>query len=136
MRFSLQNVNRAMIAFDLVLGSAATLAPEQTLRALGHERPSADARALFQRCGPVWLTYSAAHTVAAVRGRPEDWWALSWLRGTELFTDVLWARSPAFRRPGASTLLTLAGPANLALVIAFAHTARTTKRPGPRGASS
>ena len=37
----------------------------------------------------------------AVRGEPRDWWALAWLRGTEWFTDVLWASSPAVSRPGA-----------------------------------
>src|SRR5881628_698603 len=93
---ALRQSNRTMIAFDLVLGSAALLAPDQTLRALGHDRPSADARHLFRRCGPIWLTFVVAHAVAERRGNPEDWWALAWLRGTELATDALWSRSPAF----------------------------------------
>jgi len=40
--------NRGMVAFDLVLGAATIAAPDATLRVLGHERPSADARELFQ----------------------------------------------------------------------------------------
>ena len=47
--------------------------------------------------------------------RPEDWWALAWLRGTELATDVLWSRSPALSRGGARQGLWLAGVANLAM---------------------
>ena len=95
-----------MIAFDLVLGSAAIAAPEATLRVLGHDEPSPDAAHLFRRCGPIWLTFAAAHAVADRRGEPRDWWALAWLRGTEIATDALWARSPAVSRPGAK-----AGPA-------------------------
>jgi hypothetical protein len=108
-----------MIAFDLVLGSAAILAPTATLKAVGHDRPSADAEHLFRRCGPIWLTFAAAHAVAERRGRPEDWWALAWLRATELATDVLWSRSPAFSRPGARQGLWLAGAANLAMMFGF-----------------
>ena len=89
-----------MIAFDLVLGSAAIAAPQATLRVLGHDEPSPDAAHLFRRCGPVWLTFAAAHAVAAVRGEQRDWWALAWLRGTEIATDVLWSASPALSRPG------------------------------------
>ena len=53
--------NRNMIGFDLALGTGALLAPDATLRALGHEDPSPDARELFRRCGPIWLTFAAAH---------------------------------------------------------------------------
>ena len=60
--------NRGMIAFDAVLGTATLVAPRQTLWVLGHERASADAEALFRRCGPIWLTYAAAHIVAQRRG--------------------------------------------------------------------
>lgn len=116
---ALRVTNRNMIAFDLVLGSAAALAPAATLRVLGHDRPSADAEHLFRRCGPIWLTFAAAHAVAERRGKPEDWWALAWLRGTELATDVLWSRSPAFTRPGARQGLWLAGAANLAMAVGF-----------------
>jgi hypothetical protein len=65
---ALQITNRNMAVFDLVLGSAAIAAPEATLRVLGHDEPSPDAAHLFRRSGPVWLTFAAAHTVAAVRG--------------------------------------------------------------------
>jgi len=126
MRFSdfLQRTNRAMIVFDLLLGSAALAAPEATLRALGHDRPSDDAKHLFRRCAPIWLTFSAAHAVAARRGEPRDWWALAWLRGTEIATDVVWAGSPAVSRPGAKLGLRAAGAFNLALAAGFASLAR------------
>jgi hypothetical protein len=120
----LRITNRNMIAFDLALGSGAVLAPDATLRVLGHEAPSEDARELFRRSGPVWLTFAAAHTVAAKRGEPRDWWALAWLRGTEIATDVLWSRSPAFSRPGARAGLWLAGAGNLAMAIGFGALAR------------
>jgi hypothetical protein len=63
----LRNLNRNMIAFDLVLGSGAVLAPAATLRVLGHNEPSDDARELFRRCGPIWLTFAAAHLIAYQR---------------------------------------------------------------------
>jgi hypothetical protein len=116
--------NRGMVVFDLVLGAGALLAPSATLRVLGHDQPSPDAEWLFRRAGPIWLTFSAAHAVAAHRGRPEDWWAVAWLRGTELFTDVVWARSPAIRRPFHRTALRLAGAGNLAMAVAYAARAR------------
>ena len=114
-----------MIAFDLVLGSGALLAPSQTLRVLGHDEPSDDARELFRRCGPIWLTFAAAHLVAYRRNRAKDWWALSWLRGTELATDILWSRSPAFSRPGARAGMWFAGLSNAAMAIGFAYLSRT-----------
>jgi hypothetical protein len=116
--------NRGMVAFDLLLGTAAIAAPDATLRVLGHEAPSDDARELFRRCGPIWLTFAAAHLVAARRDRPEDWWALAWLRATEWFTDALWSSSPAVSRPGAKAALRAAGMANLAMSAAFARLAR------------
>ena len=62
--------------------------------AAARARPPVRGRAhLFRRCGPIWLTFAAAHAVAAARDRPEDWWALAWLRGTEIATDVVWSRS-------------------------------------------
>jgi hypothetical protein len=120
----LRTLNRGMIAFDIALGSGALLAPDATLRALGHEPPSDDARELFRRCGPIWLTFAAAHAVAAVRDRPEDWWALAWLRGTEIATDVVWSRSAAVSRPGARAGLWLAGAFNLGVAMGFAGLAR------------
>jgi hypothetical protein len=119
----LRQTNRNMIAFDLALGTAALLAPTATLRVLGHDAPSEDAKHLFQRCGPIWLTFAAAHLVAERRGRSEDWWALAWLRGTELATDAVWARSPAVTRPGAKAGLVMAGVSNLAMSLGFAHLA-------------
>jgi hypothetical protein len=116
--------NRGMVAFDLLLGTATIAAPDATLRVLGHDPPSADARELFRRCGPIWLTFAAAHLVADRRDRPEDWWALSWLRATEWFTDALWANSAAVSRPGAKAGLRAAGLANLAMSAAFASLAR------------
>jgi hypothetical protein len=120
----LRRTNRNMIAFDLALGTGALLAPTATLRVLGHDHPSEDAEHLFRRCGPIWLTFAAAHLIAERRNRPRDWWALAWLRGTELATDAVWARSPAVSRPGAKAGLLLAGAANLAMTLGFAHLAR------------
>jgi hypothetical protein len=120
----LRRLNRNMIVFDLALGSGALLAPSQTLRLLGHEEPSDDALELFRRCGPIWLTFAAAHLVAYRRNRAKDWWALSWLRGTELATDIVWSRSEAFSRPGARAGLWFAGISNLAMTLGFGHLAR------------
>jgi hypothetical protein len=121
---ALRLVNRNMIAFDLVLGSAAIAAPAATLRVLGHEEPAPDAAHLFRRCGPIWLTFAAAHIVAERRGSPADWQSLAWLRGTEIATDALWSRSPAVSRPGAKLGLCLAGVANVAMAAGFAWMAR------------
>jgi len=121
---ALRLTNRNMIGFDLALGTGALLAPDATLRVLGHDRPSADARELFRRCGPIWLTFAAAHAAAAARDEPEDWWALAWLRGTELATDIVWSRSGAFSRPGARAGLWFAGASNLAMAAGFGWLAR------------
>jgi hypothetical protein len=116
---TLRLTNRTMIGFDLALGTGALLAPDATLRVLGHDRPSTDARELFRRCAPIWLTFAAAHATAAARGEQRDWWALAWLRGTEVATDVLWSRSPSFSRPGARAGLWAAGAFNLAVALGF-----------------
>ncbi len=129
----LRLTNRNMIGFDLLLGSAALLAPSATLRALGHEEPVPEARELFRRCGPIWLTFAAAHAVAEHRGDPDDWWALAWLRGTEIATDAVWSRSPALTRPGARAGLRLAGAANLAMALGFGWLARERGRGRRRG---
>jgi hypothetical protein len=121
---ALRLTNRNMIGFDLALGTGALVAPDVTLRVLGHEEPSPDARHLFRRCGPIWLTFAAAHAVAEGRDSPEDWWALAWLRGTELATDIVWSRSASFSRPGARAGLWFAGVANLAMALGFAKLAR------------
>ncbi|HSS34336.1 MAG TPA: hypothetical protein VLL27_13755 [Solirubrobacterales bacterium] len=117
---ALRITNMNMIAFDLLLGSAAIAAPAATLKVLGHDEPSPDAKHLFRRCGPIWLTFAAAHAVAAKRGRAGDWQSLAWLRGTEIATDALWAQSPAVSRPGAKLGLYFAGVANVAMAAGFA----------------
>ena len=121
---TLKITNRNMVAFDLLLGSAAIAAPAATLKVLGHDEPSPDAKHLFRRCGPIWLTFAAAHLVAERRGEERDWWALAWLRGTEIATDALWAQSPAVSRPGAKLGLYAAGAANVAMAAGFAWMSR------------
>lgn len=116
--------NRVMVGFDLLLGSAAIAAPASTLKVLGHDHPSPDAEHLFRRCGPIWLTFAAAHLIADRRGSKADWQSLAWLRGTEIATDALWAASPALSRPGAKAGLRLAGVANLAMAAGFAWMSR------------
>src|SRR3954447_8402091 len=120
----LRDLNRGMIAFDLALASGALVAPDRTLAVLGHDRPSDDARELFRRCAPIWLTFAAAHAMAAKRGDSRDWWALAWLRGTEIATDILWSRSRAFTRPGARAGLWFAGASNLAMALGFGRLGR------------
>lgn len=120
----LRQTNRNMAVFDLLLGAGALAAPDQTLKVLGHDDPSDDARELFRRCGPIWLTFAAAHAVAHRRGAERDWWALAWLRGTEIATDAVWAGSPAFSRPGARAGLIGAGVANAAMAAGFAWLSR------------
>jgi hypothetical protein len=124
-----RNVNRGMIAFDLALGSGALLAPDATLKVLGHERPGTETRELFRRLGPVWLTFAMGHALAAARGEPRDWWALAWLRGTEMATDAVWSRSPAFERPGARAALWLAGAFNVSVAVGFGLLARRAAQP-------
>jgi hypothetical protein len=124
---ALRLTNRNMIAFDLALGTGALAAPAATLRVLGHEQPTPEAAALFQRCGPVWLTFAAAHLIADRRGSSADWWALAWLRGTEIATDVVWSASPAFTRPGARQGLWFAGLSNLAMAVGFGWLAKRSR---------
>lgn len=116
--------NRFMIAFDLLLGGGALLAPATTMKVLGHEHPSPDAEHLFRRAAPIWLTFAAAHAIAERRGEQRDWWALAWLRGTEIATDAIWAESPAVSRPGAKLGLRFAGVANVAMAAGFAWLSR------------
>jgi hypothetical protein len=116
----LERLNAGMVLFDLGLGALAIAAPRTGLRLLGHRRPPDDAAWLFRRCGPIWLTFAAGHLAAARRGEPRDWWALAWLRGTEIATDALWAQSPAFRADWrARQALRLAGVGNLAMALGF-----------------
>jgi hypothetical protein len=121
----LRRVNAGLAAFDIALGSTAIAAPRTGLRLLGHSEPSEDAEWLFRRCGPIWLTFAAAHLVAATRDDPHDWWALAWLRGTELATDALWSASPGFAAdPRARLSLRAAGVFNLAVALGFARMAK------------
>jgi hypothetical protein len=121
---ALRIANASMIPFDLWLGTTALVAPDLLLRLLGHERPTPEARQLLRRCGPIWLTYAAAHVLAHRRGEPRDWWAVAWLRGTEIATDIVWSRSPGFTRPGARAGLWFAGAYNLALALGAGARAR------------
>ena len=122
---ALRRQNRFMIAFDLALGSAAIAAPRGTLRVVfGHEEPSPDAEHLLRRCGPIWLTFAAAHAMAERRGEVRDWYALAWLRATEIATDALLSRSPASKRPGARAGLWFAGASNVAMALGFAWLSR------------
>ena len=127
---TIRAVNAGMVGFDLALGTGALLAPAKTLRLLGHDVPNEDAEHLFQRCGPIWLTFAAAHLVAHKRDEPRDWHALAWLRGTEWLTDVVWSSSPAVNRPGAKAGLWLAGAANVAMSAGFAHLAQQRRKKG------
>jgi hypothetical protein len=122
--------NRFMIGFDLILGSATLVAPRSTLRLLGHDEPSAEVIAGFRRLSWVWLTFSAAHANAERNDRPEDWWALAWLRGTEILADPIWSSSPGWRRPGSRPSLWFSGVANTAMTAGFAWLA--TRKPAKR----
>lgn len=123
---ALLQTNRNMAIFDLGLGAGALLAPRRIAQLLfGHDDPSEDALYWLRRSGPVWLTFAAAHLIAMRRGEPRDWWALAWLRGTEIATDAVLARSPAISRPSARVGLVLAGVANLAMALGFARLARS-----------
>src|SRR3954451_16499514 len=106
-----------MVGFDLALGSGALLAPRQTLAVLGHEAPTPDAEFLFRRCGPIWLTFAAAHALAAQRGERRDWWALAWVRRAGWHSDALWFGPPACTRPGARAGLWFAGLGNAAMAL-------------------
>jgi len=114
----LRSQNRFMIGFDVVLGTATLVAPDRTLAVLGHREPSDDAREAFRRCAPIWLTFAAAHTMAEVRGEPRDWWAIAWLRGTEIATDALWSRSRSFNSRGRRGMW-FAGASNAGMALGF-----------------
>jgi len=126
MRRALETLNVGMIAFDVALGSVALASPRTGLRLLGHRFPSDDAAWLFRRSGTLWLTFAAGHLVAARRGRPEDWWALAWLRGTEIATDAIWAAgSPGLAaNPRGRAILYAAGLANAGMALGFGARAR------------
>jgi hypothetical protein len=112
--------NRFMIGFDLALGSATLIAPRGTLRFFGHEEPSPEVIAGFRRLSWVWLTFAAAHANAERSDEPRNWWALAWLRGTEMLADPIWSSSPGWRRPGSRPSLWFSGVANTAMTAGFA----------------
>ena len=121
-RAALRMTNRNMIVFDLAARDGRGARSRRDAGACSAtSSPPPDARELFRRSGPVWLTFAAAHAVAYRRNRAEDWWALAWLRGTEIATDILWSRSSAFSRPGARAGLWMAGAANVAMTLGFAY---------------
>ena len=113
-----------MVGVDGALAAGALLAPARTLRLLGHRDPSEDTTGLFRRCAPIWATFAAAHVFAVTRGDERDWWALSWLRATEVATEVIWARSPGFTNHTQRAMLASLGAANLAMTVAYAARAR------------
>jgi hypothetical protein len=122
--------NRFMIGFDLALGVATLAAPRSTLRFFGHEEPPPELIAGFRRNGWIWLTFCAAHSQAERRGDPQDWWALAWLRGTEMLADPIFSSSPGWRRPGSRPMLWFSGLANTAMTAGFAWMA--TRKPPRR----
>jgi hypothetical protein len=120
--------SRAMVAFDALLATGALLAPTKTLQLLGHAEPSPDAAWLFRRCAPTWATFALAHLASVRRGDDRDWWALGWLRATEIATDAVWSASPAFARRRHRRLLAAAGVANLAMTLAYRAQANGARR--------
>jgi hypothetical protein len=112
--------NRFMIGFDLLLGSTSLIAPRSTLRFFGHEEPSPEVIAGLRRLSWIWLTFAAAHANAERRGEAQDWWALAWLRGSEMLADPIWSSSPGWRRPGSRPSLWFSGLANTAMTAGFA----------------
>ena len=127
---ALRDTNRNMIGFDLALGASTLIAPRTTLRFFGHEEPSPEVLAGFRRLSVIWLTFAAAHANAERRGEPQDWWALAWLRGTEVLADPIWSASPGWRRPGSRPSLWFSGVANTAMTAGFAWMA--TRKPPRR----
>jgi hypothetical protein len=119
--------NRAMVPVEIALGAGALAVPERTLRLMGHKDPSEDAVRMFRRSAPVCLSFAAAHALAAVRGTPKDWWALASLRATELATEPVWKRSPAFSTPALRRVIIGTAGANLAMSVGFAY--RASRRP-------
>src|SRR3954466_5631228 len=109
-----------MMGFGLVVGAAALIAPRWTLGLVGHDEPSPEVIAGFRRQSWVWLTFAAAHANAERRGEPQDWWALVWVRGSEMLADPIWSSSPGWRRPGSRPSLWFSGIANTAMTAGFA----------------
>ena len=99
--------NRAMLAVDVGLGAGALAAPARTLRLMGQANPSDDAVWLFRRCGPVWLTFAAAHALI----------------------EPAWTRSPASGSPGLRTAIAATAGGTLALSLGYAQlTSRRRRR--------
>ena len=122
---ALRLTNRNMIAFDLVLGSAAIAAPEATLRVLGHDEPSPDADAPLPP-----LRADLAHLRRRPRGRRAPRRASAtggrWpgCAGPRSRPTRSGPSSPAVSRPGAKLGLRLAGVANVAMAAGFAWLSR------------
>jgi hypothetical protein len=122
----LRGQSALMVAVDGALTAGALLAPARTLGLIGHRTPSEDAIWLFRRCAPIWATFAAAHVVAVTRGDACDWWALSWLRATEVATELIWSRSPAFSSRTHRRVLASTAAANIAMTLAYAARARSS----------
>jgi hypothetical protein len=120
----LKLTNWIMIGVDFGFGIAALLSPRRTMRFFGHDNPSPDAEHLFRNSAGLWLTFGAAHTVAAARGRDEDWWALAWLRATEVLVNAVWFFSPSVTRLRPRFFLFRATFFNLILALGFRRIAR------------
>lgn len=121
----LRLTNLIMIGVDIGFGIAALLAPKRTMRFFGHDDPSRDAEHLFRNSAGLWLTFGAAHTVAAARGRSEDWWALAWLRTTEILVNAVWFFSPSVTRLRPRFFLFRATFFNVILALGFRRIALT-----------
>ena len=65
-----------------------------------------------------WTVFLFAHTIAEVRSEPRDWWALAWLRGTEIATDALWSRSSSFNARGRRGMW-FAGASNATMALGY-----------------
>jgi hypothetical protein len=119
--------NRFMAGFDLALGSAALTAAEATLR-LGHHQPSEDALHLFRRCGPIWLTFAAAHAVAAARVTGRTGGRSPGSVGRTLQQMPSGRGRPPFVGGGVRAVMRSVGLANLAMTVAFGARGRGGRR--------
>jgi hypothetical protein len=104
--------NRAMLAVDVGLGAGALAAPARMLRLMGQADPSDDAVSLFRRCGPVWLTFAAAHALI----------------------EPAWTRSPASSTPRLRTAIAATAGATLAMSLGYAQLASRRPRHSLSGA--
>jgi hypothetical protein len=122
---TLKYTNWVMIAIDFGFGVAALVAPRRTMHFFGHDEPTKEAEHLFRNSAGMWLTFGAAHTVAAARGSKKDWWALAWLRTTEMLINGIWFFSPSVKRLRPRFFLFRATFFNLLLALGFRALARS-----------